>query len=454
MVIDNIAALVREYCEKPLPAFVPRDEIIRDLPEPKRFNLVEIITGMRRSGKTFYLFQKMGELLDAGFPRDRILYFNFADDRIAPMEPGVLDDVLDAFWRQNPTAREQGAYLFLDEVQEVDDWQGFCQRVAENELVTLVITGSSSKLSSEEIATKFRGRSHSHEMAPLSFGEYCRFNGVDRERLQQKTFSAQMRTRLEGLFDRYLVEGGFPGVQGRSSEDRIELLQSYVRDVVARDVAERFGREDIRLANQFALYGLRNSACELSVNGLVDALQDQGFKIYWEKADRLVDLLMQAFLFFEMPEFATTLRPRSTTAPKVYAVDPGIAHAVSRANQQDVGKRFETAIYLELRRRMAGRRTEAITSYTVPNANGLKVDFLLDDSLDEQPYELIQATVEMESPRTRHREVRSLEAAMKATGLDRGKIITLREESEIETEAGVIAVVPAWKWCLDRPIVR
>lgn len=87
------------------------------------------------------------------------------------------------------------------------------------------------------------------------------------------------------MFDRYLTEGGFPGVQNRLNEDRIELLQSYVRDVVARDVAERLGREDIRLANQFALHGLRNTACELSVNQLVESFKELGFKIYWEKAD-------------------------------------------------------------------------------------------------------------------------------------------------------------------------
>ena len=240
---------------------------------------------------------------------------------------------------------------------------------------------------------------------------------------------------------------GFPGIQGLGDEDRIELLQSYVRDVVARDVAERFGREDIRLANQFALYGLRNSACELSVNSLVESLKSQGFKIYWEKANRLVDLLTQAFLFFEVPEFSTTLKPQSTALSKTYAVDPGIAHAVSRANQQDIGKRFETTVYLELRRRMAGRRTESITSYTVPGKEGRKVDFLLGDSLDEQPYELIQVAAEIGSAKTREREVESLAAAMKATRLNRGRIITLRDQERIETEAGTIDVVPAWKWC-------
>lgn len=447
MVADNIDALVREYAGNGLPAFVPRDNIVRNLPQPKRFNLVEIIVGMRRTGKTFYLFQLMDNLLAAGVPRNRMLYFNFADDRLVPFSANVMDEVLDSFWRQNPEARETGAYLFLDELQEVDNWQGFCQRVAESEKVTLVITGSSSKLSSEEIATKFRGRSHFHEMLPLSFAEFCRFQGKE-PAPGQVAFSPQERTAYEALFDRYLVEGGFPGVQNRAAEDRIEILQSYVRDVVARDVGERFGREDIRLATQFALFSLRNTACELSVNNLVEELKKFGFKIYWEKADRILELLEQAFLFFEVKDFATALKKQSTVPAKVYGIDPGVVFAVSKASQQDVGKRLETAIYLELRRRVAGKRTESLASYTVPGKEGRKVDFLLGDALDEGAYGLIQVTASMDAEKTRAREVGALEAAMASVELGEGAIVTLREAGSISTEAGEIEVIPAWKWCL------
>ena len=446
--MDDLSPLVKESLEQSIPGFVPRREIIRALPEPKRFNLVEIITGMRRSGKTFYLFQKMSQLVEAGFDRECMLYFDFSDDRLVPASPSIISDVVEEYWRQVPRAREEGCYLFLDEVQEAQNWQGACQRLAENEKVTLVITGSSSKLSSEEIATKFRGRSHTHEMLPLSFREFCLFQGVEVPGKGGSSFSPKMRTTLESLFDRYLVEGGFPGVQGRLAEDRIEILQSYVRDVVARDVAERLGREDIRLANRLALYGLRNTACEFSVNKLVESFRGEGFKVYWEKADRIVDLLEQAFLFAKVEEHAFALKSRTTAAPKVYAIDPGISYAVSRANQQDVGKRFETAVYLELRRRMAGRRTEAITSFTVPEPQGRKVDFLLGDALAEEPYALVQVCVFVAAGKTRAREVGSLEAAMTATGIEEGTIITLREEETVESDQGTVQVVPAWKWFL------
>lgn len=440
--------LVKEARELSIPIPRRRNGLIRTLPEPALFNTVHIITGIRRCGKTFYLFQLIHDLLEQGVPHERVLYFNFADDRLKPLDPQVMDNVLEEYYRQVPTARTKGAYLFLDEVQEVDLWQSFCQRVAEHEKATLVITGSSSKLSSEEIATSFRGRSHAHEMLPLSFREYCDFNQLNAPQPTEKAFSPQTTTAMEAAFDHYLVVGGFPKVQELTRGEHIEVLQEYVRDVVARDIAERTGREDIQLANHVALVGLRNTSREFSINNVVAQLQSYGFKAYWEKINRIYELFKQAYLFYPLESYRTSFTQDSTLPPKVYASDPGMAYAVSRANQQDIGARLETAVFLELHRRSVGRRTEALTSFTVPNAHQEKVDFLLGDALATEPYALYQVCANMESEKTRLRELRALTAAMDFTHLSQGVVITLREEETIDIPAGRIAVVPAWKWAL------
>ena len=446
---ESYAMLVREVLLSDIPTPFRRDEVIRTLDEPAMFNIVHIITGIRRCGKTFYLFQKIHDLLKAGVPRDHIFYFNFADDRLLPATPTLLDDIVNEYWRQMPDARSDGAYLFLDEVQECDNWQGFCQRIAEHERVTLVITGSSSKLSSDEIATNFRGRSHPHEMAPLSFREYCTFRNITIPQSgNDATFSPQETTTFESAYRRYLITGGFPGVQRLDEPDRIEMLQGYMRDVVARDVTERLGRENITLATQTALYLLRNTACELSVNALVAALKANGWKVYWDKINTLMELFRQAYLVHELQEYRTSLKPGSTAVPKIYAVDQGMAHAVSRANQQDVGKRLETAVFCELHRRTAGRRTEAVTSYTMPTARQEKVDFLVGDALAAEPYALYQVTADMTATKTRTCEIGSLTAVMRRTGVDSGTILTLQDEETLTVDAGTIEIMPAWKWSL------
>ena len=121
-------------------------------------------------------------------------------------------------------------------------------------------------------------------MAPLSFREFCDFRGIETptagSTLADAVFSPREVTRFEAAYNDYLTIGGFPAVQRMVEADRIETLQGYVRDVVARDVAERLGRENITLATQIALFLLRNTACELSTNGLVETLRAVGWKIY------------------------------------------------------------------------------------------------------------------------------------------------------------------------------
>ena len=289
-------------------------------------------------------------------------------------------------------------------------------------------------------------------MHPLSFREYCAFHHIETPDMftdaGAPAVSPQQRTDLESAYDRYLVEGGFPGVQELDTGSRIQMLQAYLRDVVARDILERSGRTDIALANQVGLFCLRNTGCDLSVNSLLDALKSVGYRASWEKISELVRLFQQAHLIGLLPEYSTALSPKTTTMDKVYAVDQGMAYATSRANQQDIGKRLETAIYAELMRRTANGRMETVTSYTAPTQTREKVDFLVGDALASDPYALFQVTVDMTAEKTRRREVGSLEIAMAKSGIKDAKIITLREATQIETEHGIIEVIPAWKWSL------
>lgn len=320
------------------------------------------------------------------------------------------------------------------------------------ERVTLVVTGSSSKLSADEIASHFRGRLLEHPVRPLSFRELCELNDIDvpsaNELDRAGTVSPQTRTALGATFDRHLVEGGFPGTQHMPAAGRITLLQTYARDVVARDVVDRYPRAGIDLANQVALYGLRNTGCELSVNSLASCLRSVGYRTSWETVSEVVRLLEQAHLYDSVAEHSTSFAQSTTAIKKAYAVDTGMAHAVSRASQQDVGKRLETAVYNELARRCARGRIDTVYSLTLPSAKREKVDFVAGDALSTEEYGLIQATVDMTADKTRTRELGSLAAAMRFANSPTGLVITLRERVSSTVPKGTIEVVPAWQWAL------
>ena len=155
---------IKDFEQQGVPQVFERDLDLGNPQEPKRDNIVHVIVGTRRCGKTYRLYQEMRRLQDQGIELDRMLYFNFEDERLRPYEPSLLADVLDTFHAPYPAARGEGAYLFFDEIQEVPEWGAFLRRVVDTEKATVYVTGSSSKMLSSELKSEFRGRSLVREL--------------------------------------------------------------------------------------------------------------------------------------------------------------------------------------------------------------------------------------------------------------------------------------------------
>lgn len=130
---DLVAQKIKDFEQQGVPQVFERDLDLGNPQEPKRDNIVHVIVGTRRCGKTYRLYQEMRRLQDQGIELDRMLYFNFEDERLRPYEPSLLADVLDTFHALYPAARGEGAYLFFDEIQEVPEWGAFLRRVVDTE---------------------------------------------------------------------------------------------------------------------------------------------------------------------------------------------------------------------------------------------------------------------------------------------------------------------------------
>lgn len=445
--------IVAGYLEYELPELVERDLGTLSLPVPAPHNPVLSVIGVRRCGKTFALYQLMGTLASRGVPRERMLYFDFDDERLDLDSPECASEILASYYRLVPDARS-GCYLFLDEVQEAAGWQAFVRRVSEHERVTMVVSGSSSKLLSTDIPTQLRGRSMAHEMWPLGFAEYCRFHGVEATS-RGGTYSDRVSDGLARAFSDFLDIGGFPAVQAMTPVERTRMLQAYAEQVVTRDVLERFGTVQYRVARRFARSALRSTGLSFSVNKQVKAMRSLGISVGTEKAYALLDDLEDAHLVFWVGDYTRSVRDNPRAVRKAYAVDPGLALAVAPASHLDVGQRLETAVFLELKRRFGMDREGVIASYHADDVP--EVDFVVGDVGLEEQYALVQVAVDVGDPagdaaqRARwRREVGSLGAAMRRCGLERGTIVTLADERAIETDAGTVDVVPAWKWALAK----
>ena len=434
----NLDSLIAAWIERPLPSLTSRDVSLPEIP-----GKADVVIGMRRSGKTYALYQEMRRLLDAGVPRSSMFYINLEDDRLGRLDGAGLSDIVETFYRLSPPARSDGAHLFLDEIQAVDGWGRVTRRLLDTEAVRVYLSGSSAKMLSTEVSTEFRGRGFAVELLPFSYRESLRHLGLEPPEAEP---GPRQRSRLEAHLLAYLECGGFPDVQGLDVEKRIQVLQDYVELVVVRDVVERHAHSQVAAIRAFAAALLQSSGRLFSVNKLYNDLKSRGVEVGKDTLYALLDELADAFLVFPVEIFRRSLRARQVSPKKAYAIDPGLAFAVSHALSQDVGARLETAVYLECRRRL-GRAREGAISYYVTRG-GHEVDFVLGDVAEPHVSELVQVCADLSDAQTRTRELRGLTEAMSELGVARATIVTLHERESVSLAAGVVDVVPAWRWLL------
>lgn len=442
MTDDVLDLLQADFQQRPLPALVPRALRIPRIPG-KAVTLI----GMRRTGKTYALYDLMRRLLAEGVPKDRLLYLNLEDDRLGTPDTGTLDRALERFFRRQPAARRETAFLFFDEIQVVPGWERFLRRVIDTEDAQIYATGSSARLLSTEVATSFRGRGLAAEVLPFGLAEAARSHAVDLGTTWPP--AAPTRSQLGALLDAYLERGGFPEVQHLHPFDRVQVLQQYVELVLLKDVGERHQVENLSALKHLARGLFAANAGPFSVSRFHGTLVSQGVKVAKPTLLTYLDHLRDAFLVFLVPLRTRSAKQRQVNPRKVYAVDTGLATAMRAGGARDRGALLETFTYLELRRRLGRLAEDAITYYRT--AAGREVDFAVDAPPPGGTLRLVQSCASLQTPETREREVRALAEAMAETGVREGTIVTLADRETIATDAGTIRVVPAWEWALEPP---
>ena len=425
--------LIADFHERPLPTPTHRETEL-----PALSGKIDAIIGMRRTGKTWFLFQTMQHYLEQGIPKAAMLYLNFDDERLLPMTAAELGQIIETYYRIFPEHRDRTCYFFFDEVQNISGWEVWLRRLVDTERVQIAVTGSSAKLLSREIATALRGRSLSTEMFPFSFREALEHEEIEGSSAPRP--GAKKRALLENRLRRYLLNGGFPEVQTVSDNHRIRILQEYVDVVILRDIVERYQVSNILPLRTLIRHLLATPATLFSVNKFYNDLRSQGLACGKNTLHDYFEYLKDAYLIYPVSIHSRSERTRRVNPRKVYVIDTGLANAFLHRPQSDWGRLLENFVFMELR-----RKGLAIEYYRT--GNGLEVDFITTDRRDAQT--LYQASLELRDEQTRNREVRALTTAMQETGIKAATIVSLDTEEQIETEAGVIDVVPAWLWALQ-----
>lgn len=385
-IVDSLTA--------PIPIFTRRDIHIPNV----RGKALAVI-GMRRTGKTTFLWQILNDRISRGEPRVALLYFSFEDERLAGMQSSDLQIIVEEYYQLHPRLRDKASVVFfLDEIQVISGWEGFVRRLLETEKIEIYISGSSARLLSREVATSMRGRAMEALIHPFSFREYLRHLGEEPQTEPRRLTKAK-RSAFEKHLREYLSNGGFPESVGISTRDRFDLLRGYVDSVLLRDVIERYEVTHPVALRWMVRHLLANAAGNFSVNKFYGDLKSQGIAIAKDTLHRYLGHLEDAFLIRTVSIASGSERRRMVNPRKVYPVDPGFIPLFDVSGRRNIGHSLETCIMIELERRGAE------ISY-IRNKTGTEADFLV--LYPDGRRDIIQVCVDIDSTITLERELRGL----------------------------------------------
>ena len=386
--------------------------------------MAQVVIGVRRSGKST-LCHKV--LLERGV---RYGYVNFDDDRLADMKTEDLNTVLSCVYQLYGT---DVPYLVLDEIQDVDGWYLFVNRLLRTSL-HIFVTGSNAKLLSGELATHLTGRYNEIRLYPFSFSEYCQYHQIDIQSITTKADAERKRAFMD-----YIHDGGFPEMQGL--RNKRAYVQSLIEAILRKDIKKRFNIRNVESLRKLAHHLINNACQEVNYDELSELLgiADKTVKKY-------VDYLSQAFMVQLLTRHSFKSKERIRNQ-KAYIVDTGLQgnrdHALMPEN---IGWRLENIVFIELLRRCAHDFLDVYYHKPAPRAK--EIDFVVCDQ--NKAVELIQVAYEIDSQKAYDRETSSLVKASDALSCSRLTLIAFSQTRDVEIDGKTIHIISALEWLTIR----
>ena len=419
--VSEIAQIVKSQ-ESDMKRRLARGFIPRELELDKKdvkFDVASIITGPRRSGKSTFAFALL-QNQDFG-------YINFDDERLSEITLRDLDKVLEGIYYLKGNVK----FLLFDEIQNIKGWELFISRLVVSKRV--VLTGSNSSLLSKELATHLTGRHKEYELLPFSFREFLEYkklhpnlNGV---------YTTEEKAQIIKLLEGYLENGGFPIVL---DGDLSRILGLY-RDVVERDIIQRYKIRQSAKFKQFVKYLISNSSSEISYNKLKNIFGIGSF----HTVQNWINFIENSYLTILVDRFSFKLKESILAPKKVYTVDNGFITQVTGSNE--ISRLIENTVLVELLRRKSYFDKSMEINYW-KNEQQAEVDFLI--RRGRSVTSLIQVSYANDKTEIKERDTKNLLLASKELRCNNLFVITWDYESEEKIEGKKVKFIPLWKWIL------
>lgn len=318
---------------------IPRDSYIQKIRPFIGKDIVKVLTGIRRSGKSSLLELLRLELIDNGEDQSQFLTINFEDLAYQELSVSEINETIKDFCSKNP----KRSYIFLDEVQEITGWEKLVNSLRVTTNADIYITGSNSNLLSGELATHLAGRYIEVPVVPLSYKEVSDWN--------RQISSTPLHP--DELFQRYLRLGGFPFIYASELDDRAALsyLLDIYQSIMLKDIVARYGVRDIDLLNRVFLYFFANLAQVFSGNSVANFLKNEKRSISSETLYNYIAYAQEACLIYLVPRYDIQGKRSLSFQEKLFLADTGIRQAVFGYNERDITQVLENVVFLDLLRR-------------------------------------------------------------------------------------------------------
>jgi hypothetical protein len=394
--------------------YVKRDAKIREI----NSNLIKVIIGPRRAGKSFFAIHEIKAVGNFG-------YANFDDETLAGAKDyNEIVAELDQIY-------SKPKFLLFDEIQNLPRWQLFVNRL-QRQGYNLVVTGSNSNLLSSELATHLTGRHMPTSITPLSFRELVSSEG-------REMIDAEKRAKLA----EYAISGGYPEpiIQGL---DYKSYLSTLVDSVLYKDIVKRYRIRKPKAIEELASYLLSNVANAFSYDNLTKMTGIDST----HTAKKYVGYLEEAFIFFGVTRYSAKMREQLKSNRKIYCIDNGIVSAKAFKILEERGRLYENLVAIELWRRAS--EGEMKFYYWKDPQSENEVDFVIRE--ERSVTSLVQVCYDPSNTKTKSREVRALLKASKELSCNNLLVLTDNYEGEEDAEwygiRGRIKFVAIWRWLL------
>ena len=350
--------------------------------------LIKVITGVRRCGKSCLMETILEELHESDIPKERLIYLNLDSRENRSIETA---DQLERLILQKSPETDGTKYLFIDEIQNVKNFETVINGFRTDGEYSIFITGSNSYLLSGELITKLTGRYLEFELYPLSFEEY-----LGMKKFLGKTVQADLTSE----FDLYIAEGGFPKALQYEGEDKRIYIRGVIQEIFEKDIRRRVKIRKISVFETVQRYIINNFGAALDLSHILSDLKKNGCSIKRETLYRYIKIMEDAKIIYSCKRFDLKSRKSISGEQKYYLADPGFYYAFNTDQRINYGPTMENTVYIYAKAKGY--------EVSVGRIGKFECDFILHRNYFDYAYVQVAMTI-MNSIETENREYRPFE---------------------------------------------